>query len=64
MNWESLYEESKWKRQHQKLVYKEHVDQIKLLSSTKKMNANSCHILVNKISEQLAVFPDDEPINI
>jgi hypothetical protein len=64
MNYESLYQESKWKRNHQRLLEQEQAEQIKQLSSSKKINAHSHNILTNKITEKLALFPDDEVLNI
>jgi predicted naringenin-chalcone synthase len=64
MNFESLYEEHKWKQHYQQFLEQEQQSQIKTLSSSKKINERSSYILNNKLYEMLAKFRDEETINI
>jgi hypothetical protein len=42
----------------------EHVEQIKQMSSSKKISQHSHNILLNKVNEQLAPFDDDQVLSI
>ena len=64
MKCESLYEGSKVKREHQRMMEMEYVEHIKQMSSSKKINPHSRDILVNKIYDQFIPFDDNSVLNI
>ena len=56
MHFETLYQEAKWKKKYQQHIERSRQEQIKEMSSMKKINPNSNIILAGKLSEQMMPF--------
>jgi hypothetical protein len=49
MHFETLYQEAKWKKLHKEQLERFKQEEIKQLSSMKKINPNSSHILASRV---------------